>query len=71
MQILRLRLLSRSSEEGGNDLEHYIKDNQNTLEGLPWKPIFSENPSERIMEDGTGKNHDDDEESQQKLQDTM
>ena len=46
------------SEEQANDLVAYIKDNQNTSEGL-WKPIFSENPSETGGRWNPAKNHDD------------
>ena len=59
------------SEEQANDLVNYIKDNQNTSEGL-WKTnIFGKSIGE-LVEDGIRRKITMmDEESQQKLQDTM
>ena len=59
------------SEEQANDLVAYIKDNQNTSEGL-WKTnIFGKSIGE-LVEDGIRRKMTMmDEESQQKLQDTM
>ena len=59
------------SEEQANDLVTYIKDNQNTSEGL-WKTnIFGKSIGE-LVEDGIRRKITMmDEESQQKLQDTM
>ena len=59
------------SEEQAKDLVSYIKENQNTSEGL-WKTNIFGKSIEQIVEDGIqAKITMMDEESQQKLQDTM